>query len=87
MLNKRKRLVITSEQIIQCSIKNGEIRLKNTIEELKGITKSLLVDSKNFILHFKNQPCMEWQSDDRDEIIEVIQQVYYLKVTKKNPQK
>mmetsp|Transcript_27 Transcript_27/g.50 ORF Transcript_27/g.50 Transcript_27/m.50 type:complete len:175 (-) Transcript_27:664-1188(-) len=86
MLSKRRKLVITTEQIIQCSGKsNGLIpRQQNTYDSLRGITKSLLVDSQNFILHFRNQACMELYGEDRDEIIELIQQLHWLKVQKKD---
>ena len=37
-----------------------------------GITKSLLIDSQNFILHFRGKPCFEMQSEIRDEILDIV---------------
>lgn len=57
----------------------------NSYNELVGITKSLLVDSQNFILHFRRKASVEMTSEVRDEILDVIQQVYWLKFNQKNP--
>jgi hypothetical protein len=37
-----------------------------------GITKSLRIGSKNFIVHFKTRGDEEWFSDKREEIIKAI---------------
>ena len=56
---KKKRLIVTSEQIIQCNAKSGEARQQNTYNDLLGITKSLMIGQQNFILHFRDQACIE----------------------------
>ena len=43
---------------------------------------SLIKDQTNFILHFKSRPSVEMFSEERSDIIEVIQQVYWIKVLK-----
>ena len=42
ILGKKRTLVITTEQIIQCNGKNNEIRSKHPYTDLMGITKSLI---------------------------------------------
>ena len=48
-------MVITTEQIVLISEKSGEVVQRNFLRDLEGITKSLLQDTENFILHFKMQ--------------------------------
>lgn len=45
VFNKKRKLVVTSEQIIITDAKNNEIKRKNQHKDLLGVTKSLIVDS------------------------------------------
>jgi hypothetical protein len=56
--------------------KNNAVRFKHTYEELLGLTKSLRIGSKNFVCHFCNQADEEWHSEQREEIISVIEENY-----------
>ena len=85
IFGKKEKLVITTEQIITCSYKSGEVIYQHSYRDLMGITKSLLVDSQNYILHFRGKPCFECASEMRNEFLDVIQQVYWLKINQKNP--
>jgi hypothetical protein len=67
-----------------CNFKSGEIKQTNSYNDLIGITKSLLVDSNSFILHFRKRSSIEMASEVRDEILDVIQQIYWLKFNSKN---
>ena len=73
VFSKKRKLVITSEQIIQCNGKNGQVREQGTLSDLEGITTGLLQGSTSFIIHFKNKPSHEFMCEYRDEILEVIQ--------------
>ena len=42
------------------------------IQNLEGITKSLIKGQNNFILHFRNKASAEFYSERRDEIMEVL---------------
>jgi len=42
------------------------------------------MDAQNFILHFRKKFSIEMQSEARDEILDLIQQVYWLKFNQKN---
>ena len=55
------------------------MREKHTYEDLIGITKSLIRDQQNFVIHFKQMACFEMYNEYRDEILDIIQQVYWLK--------
>lgn len=46
------------------------------------MTKSLLVDSHNFLIHFKRQDVQEYICEYREQVIELIYQIYYLKFCK-----
>jgi hypothetical protein len=72
IFGKKEKLVITTEQIIQCSSKNGEISTASPYQDLMGITKSIWKDSQNFIMHFKGKPCFEMQCEMREEILDII---------------
>ena len=85
MFQKKRKLVITTEQIVQCnSNKNGEVLEQNSFNDLQGVTKSLLQNQHNFILHFRHEAGFEMTADNRDEILDLIQQVYWLKFNKKS---
>ena len=62
----------------------GALFTVHGIVKIPGITKSLFMDAQNFILHFRKKSSIEMQSEARDEILDLIQQVYWLKFNQKN---
>lgn len=82
MMNKKRRLVITTEQIFFVDPKSNEVKKKFKYKDLEGITKSLLQASQNFIMHIKKQETFEVISESREEIMELLYQVFYLKFCK-----
>jgi hypothetical protein len=72
VLHKRRKLVVTSEQVYLLSSKSSEIYQKYFYKDIEGITKSLFQGSQNFIIHYKKQESLEMTSEYKDEIIEVI---------------
>ena len=83
VFNKKRKLVVTSEQIIVCDAKNNEIKRRNQHKDLEGVTKSLLLDSHNFLIHFKRSEVQEYICEYREQVIELIYQIYFLKFCKK----
>ena len=43
---------------------------------------SLIQGQQNFIIHFKNDASIEMTSEKRQDIVEIIQQVYWLQILK-----
>jgi hypothetical protein len=41
-----------------------------------GLTKSLRIGSKNFVIHFSNHADEEWHSEEREEIVSVLEEKY-----------
>ena len=70
--NKKKKLIITSEQVIFCKEKKNDIDKRYNIGDVVGITKSLIVASLSFIMHFNQQADVELRSEYRDDIISAI---------------
>mgnify|MGYP006901872588 CR=1 FL=1 len=60
----------------------GAVRFSNRYGDLLGVTKSLRIGTKNFICHFPNRADEEWLSDQRDEIIALIQALHASAQTK-----
>lgn len=83
VFNKKRKLIVTTEQIIVTDAKNNEIKRRNQHKDLQGVTKSLLMDSHNFLIHFKKSECHEYICEYREQVIELIYQIYYLKFCKK----
>lgn len=83
MFNKKRKLVITTEQVIICDAKTNEIKRKSHYKDLMGVTKSLFVDSQNMVFHFKMQDCQEYICEYREQVIELMYQLYYLKFCKR----
>lgn len=72
VFNKKRKLVITSEQIILCDAKSNDIKRRNQHRDLEGVTKSLIKDSQNFVIHFKMQECHEMICEYREQVVELI---------------
>ena len=72
MFNKKRKLVITSEQIIVTDAKNNEIKRRNQHKDLEGVTKSLIVNTQNFLIHFKRQEVHEFVCEYREQVLELI---------------
>lgn len=73
---KHKLLILTNSRVIVGNPKNNQVRFMNPYKDILGITKSLRVLSKNFIVHIGNRPDEEWNCDHRDELIEIMQVNY-----------
>ena len=41
VFNKKRKLVVTSEQIIVCDAKSNDIKRRNMHKDVQGVTKSL----------------------------------------------
>ena len=80
---KHKLLILTDSRVIVGNPKNNQVRFMNPYKEILGVTKSLRVLSKNFIVHMSNRPDEEWICDHRDELIEIMQ-VNYNRSTNKD---
>jgi len=84
VFNKKRKLVITSEQVILTDAKNNDIKRRNQFKDIEGVTKSLLIDSQNFVIHVKKQETHEYLCEYREQVIELIYQIYYLKFCKQS---
>ena len=49
---KSKYIILTGTRIIQASTGKKHVRFINQYGDLLGVTKSLRLDSSNFIMHF-----------------------------------
>jgi|TARA_B110000285_G_C14527758_1_gene339408 hypothetical protein len=92
---KKKRLLVTNKQIVHCNEKGPQANTNaNTaakiaghvghFNELKGITKSLLKGQTNFIIHYEGAPSIEMFCEYREELLETIQQMYWIDISKQN---
>ena len=91
---KKKRIIVTTRQIVNCNEKGPQANHGNRKEkiaghvsyfrELKGITKSLIKGQTNFILHYEGTPSIEMFCEQREELMEVIQQMYWIEMSKGN---
>lgn len=57
-------------------MKSNAVRFKHSYEDILGLTKSLRIGSMNFVCHFSNQADEEWHSEEREEIIAAIEEMY-----------
>lgn len=68
---------------------NSEKQKKNIFEkryqDLLGITKSLMMGEKSFVVHFKQNADEEWNSNQREEIIKAVAERYQLAEGKNLP--
>ena len=69
-------LQIIESQINILDSKSNAIRFKHTFEDILGLTKSLRIGSKNFVIHFSNHADEEWHSEDREEIVTILEEKY-----------
>lgn len=77
--DKKKLLIVTQKYVVQASEKklflqnskviNGKIY---RLDELRGITTSLMKNSTNFVLDFEDQPSCVLSSELRYEIIKTL---------------
>lgn len=92
---KKKRLIVTNRQIVNCSEKGPEAskgsnkadRIAGHVShfnELKGISKSLIKGQTNFVIHYDGAPSVEMFCDYREQLLEAIQQMYWIDVSKGN---
>lgn len=72
VFNKKRKLIITSEQVILTDAKHNEVKKKCMYKDIEGVTKSLLIDSQNFVVHVKNQETNEYLCEYREQVIELI---------------
>jgi hypothetical protein len=73
----RTRVLQLSEtQISILDSKNNAVRFRHSFEDILGLTKSLRIGSKNFIIHFSNHADEEWHSEEREEIVSVLEEKY-----------
>jgi len=52
--------------------RSQDLKKKIAIKDISGITKSLMVGQKNFIVHFAFLPDQEYFADKRENIIEIV---------------
>lgn len=82
LLNKKRKLVVTSQQVFVTDVKNNTVKARCMLEVFKGITKSLMIGSKNFVFHIRGQTTSEYLSEHRDLLIEYIYWAYFFKFCK-----
>lgn len=69
---KSKYLILTNTRIIQASTGKKQVRFINQYGDLLGVTKSLRLDSQNFIMHFGQRADEEFMCEHRDELISIL---------------
>ena len=69
---KSKYIFLTETRVIQASPKNKRVRFINSYADLLGVTKSLRLDSSNFIMHFGQRADEEFMCEHRDELISLL---------------
>ena len=75
--SKKNRIVkLTDDRILILNIKDEQLKYNNKYEDCFGVTKSLRIGARNFIVHFKTRGDEEWLSDKREEIIKAISEKY-----------
>jgi len=52
--------------------KTGDVKYRNEYKDIEAITKSHLIGSHNFIIHFKNRESLELASEHKELLIETI---------------
>lgn len=75
IFKKSRGLVVTHNRIIELN-SNNSIRFRDSYSDLMGLTHSLRIGAKNFILHYGSRADEELFSDKRDEIIECVAAQY-----------
>lgn len=68
-------MVVTHNRIIELN-SNNSIRFRDSYSDLMGLTQSIRIGAKNFILHYGSRADEELFSDKRDEIIECVAAQY-----------
>ena len=64
ILNKKRKMVVTSEHVFLISTDNSnELKFRAHLSQLQGITKALLVGNRNFVIHYKTLETVEMISD------------------------
>ena len=79
---KSKQVKVYNDQIEVMNPKDNSVQFTNSYEELLGITKSLRIGSKQFIVHFKTRADEEWLADRRDEMIVAIAEKFRAQLNK-----
>ena len=79
---KSKEVKVYYDKIEVMNPKDNSVQYTNTYEELLGITKSLRIGSKQFIVHFKTRADEEWLADRRDEMIVAIAEKFRAQLDK-----
>ena len=69
---KSKYIILTATRIIQASTGKKHVRFINQYGDLLGVTKSLRLDSSNFIMHFGQRADEEFLCEHRDELISTL---------------
>lgn len=79
VFKKQKVIICTDKRIFLCTMsKSGySIRFTDNYSDILGITKSLRIGARNFIIHFGTRADEEWTSDKRDELIDIVVTQYY----------
>ena len=76
--SKKTKIVCLKKDLIQVLL--SEKQKKNIFakryQDLIGVTKSLMTNQKNFVVHFKSTIDEEWVSNSREEIIKAIAERY-----------
>lgn len=60
---------IYADKIQVLSSKTQQVRYMHAYEDIMGVTTSMNVGSKNFIIHFRGQADEEWNSQAQREAI------------------
>ena len=68
--------MLTDERIIVANAKTKQPRFVNRYSELNGLTKSIRIGAQNFIIHFRHRGEEEWFTPRRDEMIQLMQELF-----------
>lgn len=75
-MKKKRVLVITDKQIYILHASNQTVRFRDGYLNLLGVTASLRIGNRNFIMHFRDRADEEWNCEHRDAILQELAMVY-----------
>lgn len=71
IFKKSRGIIVTQNRIIELN-SNNSIRFRDSYADLMGLTQSIRIGAKNFILHYGSRADEELFSDKREEIIDAV---------------
>ena len=73
---KQERTFLLTNQYLY-NIKKSEVQRRIAVNSIKGVTKSLLANNTQFVIHIQNEYDYMFESDSRKEIFDALKYVFH----------